>query len=92
VVTRSPSFTLGKDRRVDKNFEKAKGTVPGPGNYEIDSVAFDYKKPKFHMGTKIKLDPIERERNSVPGAGSYNPSIDFSKIKAPGYSLVGRNS
>jgi hypothetical protein len=32
----------------------------------------------YYMGIKVKLDPIERERNSVPGAGSYNPSIDFA--------------
>lgn len=43
------------------------------------------------MGSKVKLDPIERERISVPGAGSYNPLIDFAKLKAPKYSLVGRN-
>ena len=83
---------MSKDRRADKNFEKAKGTVPGPGNYELDSVAFDHKRPRFHMGVKVKLDPIERERNSVPGSGSYNPSIDFAKFKAPGYSMVGRNT
>jgi Sperm-tail PG-rich repeat len=81
---------MGQDQRADKNFEKAKGTVPGPGNYELESVAFDHKRPRFHMGTKIKLDPIEKERNSVPGPGSFNPSIDFSKSRAPGYSIVGR--
>lgn len=52
---------MSKDRRADKNFEKAKGTVPGPGNYELDSVAFDHKRPRFHMGVKVKLDPIERK-------------------------------
>jgi len=53
VGRRAPSFTMGHDKRSDKNFEKAKGTVPGPGNYEIDPVAFDHKRPRFHMGTKI---------------------------------------
>ena len=53
IGRRSPSFTMSKDTRADKNFEKAKGTVPGPGNYEIDPIAFDHKRPRFHMGTKI---------------------------------------
>ena len=82
---------MGLDKRADKNFEKAKGEVPGPGNYELESVAFDHKRPRFHMGSKIRLDPIEKERNSVPGPGTYQSS-DFPKAKAPGYSLVGRNS
>ena len=91
VGRRAPSFTMGLDKRADKNFEKAKGEVPGPGNYELTPVAFDHRRPRFHMGSKIKLDPIEKERNSVPGPGTYQSS-DFQKARAPGYSLVGRNS
>lgn len=76
VGRRAPSFTMGLDKRADKNFEKAKGEVPGPGKYELISLAFDHRRPRFHIGSKIKLDPIEKERNSVPGPGTYQSS-DF---------------
>lgn len=41
---------MGHDARADKNFERAKGEIPGPGNYDLSSVAFNHKRPRFHMG------------------------------------------
>lgn len=82
---------MGTDLRVDKNFEKAKGQVPGPGNYNIKSAAFQYDRPRFHMGIKHNVDPIQKEIQSVPGPGAHDPKISYSKTSAPGYSLKSRS-
>ena len=68
--------------------EQRKGPVdpkqnsPGPGNYAIEPMAFDSKRPRFYVGQKIK-DP--KETTVVPGAGSYNPSPENTKKKEPSY-------
>ncbi len=49
---------------------------PGPGNYNIDPVAFDAKKPRFHMGGSRSPS---KEVTKVPGAGSYNPAHESTK-------------
>ena len=61
------------------------GTSPGPGNYEIDPIAFDAKRPRFHVGQKFKEAPATT--TNVPGAGSYDPSPERTKTTLPSYSM-----
>ena len=44
---------------------------PGPGTYSHGSKAFDFDKPRFFMGEKIKP---AKETTRVPGSGTYNVS------------------
>lgn len=59
-----------------------KHNSPGPGNYALEPMAFDAKRPRFYVGQKIK-NP--KETTVVPGAGSYNPSPENIKKKEPSY-------
>jgi len=42
---------------------------PGPGAYAHRSEAFEFERPKFYMGEKIK---DAKETTKVPGAGTYD--------------------
>lgn len=57
---------------------------PGPGNYEIEPIAFEHKKPRFHVGQKIA---DRKPTTAVPGAGSYDPSPEKTKKQLPSYSM-----
>ena len=47
---KAPEFKIGTAvRKASYDARKAK-LVPGAGTYEIDSAAFNVKKPRFHMG------------------------------------------
>jgi len=43
---------------------------PGPGGYNLDSMAFS-KVPKFFLGEKLKSP---KDITNTPGAGAYDPS------------------
>jgi len=74
---------FGSETRKGPTDEK-KSFSPGPGNYAIESVAFDIKRPRFFMGQKIKdLKPT----TAVPGAGQYNPSPERTLKSLPSYSM-----
>jgi len=50
-------------------------------------MAFEYTKPKFHMGAKITHNDTEKFIQSVPGPGAHSPTVDASKNKAAVYSM-----
>ena len=59
------------------------GQSPGPGTYEQKSKAFQYKQPRFYMGTKLSpLKGLDK-----PGAGTYNPSTSQTKFQQPSFSV-----
>lgn len=67
-----PRYGFGTDKR--RGPVDGKSTLgPGPGNYNLESAAFDARNPKFHMGQR--LPPI-KDVTKTPGAGSYDPSPD----------------
>lgn len=53
-------------------------------------MAFNYVKPKFHMGSKLKNDDMIKFVHSVPGPGSHSPSMEPSRQKSPVYSMGAR--
>ena len=57
---------------------------PGPGAYQTRSCAFDFEKPKFFMGEKIK---DLKANTTVPGAGHYDPKGMAIKREMPSYSM-----
>jgi hypothetical protein len=67
------NYDVGKNSQkwgfsTDKRQERQKRNFnPGPGNYNLRSMAFSYEKPRFHMGTK--LSPLKSKH--CPGAGTY---------------------
>ena len=67
---------------VRKGPVDSKQNSPGPGNYALEPIAFDSKRPRFYVGQKIKAP---KETTVVPGAGSYNPSPENIKKKEPSY-------
>lgn len=50
-------------------------------------MAFEYSKPRFHMGAKLTHNDPEKFIHSVPGPGSHSPSSDPTKGKAAVYSM-----
>ena len=63
-----------------------KFNVPGPGNYNLDSMAFS-TRPRFYMGQKL----TDGERSlKVPGAGTYNPDFRAVTRSLPKYSMKAR--
>lgn len=50
---------------------------PGPGAYVHKTKAFEYEKPRFFMGERIK---DLKETTVVPGAGTYNPNHEHTKF------------
>lgn len=50
-------------------------------------MAFNYSKPKFHMGQKIVHNDTEKFIHSVPGPGTHSPVTNPCKSKAPTYSM-----
>lgn len=52
----------------------ANSISPGPGNYQLDSMAFN-KQHKFHMGIKLN----DADKFNTPGPGAHNP--EFNNIK-----------
>ena len=57
---------------------------PGPGAYQTKSTAFDFERPKFFMGEKLK---DLKANTTVPGAGAYNPKGAAIKREMPSYSM-----
>jgi Sperm-tail PG-rich repeat len=47
-LKKNSSWGFGTEKRHGP--ESKTHQLPGPGNYNLDSKAFDYKKPKFHLG------------------------------------------
>lgn len=79
----APTCRIGSETR--KIFDDKKMmTVPGPGNYQIKSQAFE---PGKGYGMGIRLKEAHSTRLQVPGAGSYDPSPENITKKAPGYSM-----
>lgn len=77
-----PRFGFGSDKR--RGFVNGSSALgPGPGNYNLESAAFNARNPKFHMGQKL---PPLRDNTKVPGAGSYDPSPNGLK-GGPSYSM-----
>ena len=72
---------MGSEQRKMFDDRKMK-SVPGPGNYPIKSQAFEPNKG-YAMGIKLK----EQSKLIVPGAGTYEPSPENVKQKAPGFSM-----
>lgn len=66
---------FGSETRKGPIEEAKRNGSPGPGNYNIESVAFS-KNPKFFVGEKLK--PL-KEVTATPGAGSYDPSPEKTK-------------
>lgn len=62
----------------------SRNNSPGPGNYEIDPIAFDLKKPRFYVGNKLS---DKKPTTSVPGAGTYDPSPEKTRKNLPSYSM-----
>ena len=48
IEKNNSSWGFGSEKRHGP--DKKTHELPGPGNYTLDSKAFDYKKPKFHLG------------------------------------------
>ena len=69
ILKNGPKIGFGVDKRRGTG-EGNSSLNPGPGNYNIDSVAFNNRNPRFHMGQK--LPPIKGTTDN-PGAGSYSP-------------------
>lgn len=63
--------------------ESARKNSPGPGGYNIESLAFS-TKPRFFVGEKLKT---AKEVTDTPGVGSYNPSPEKTQKKLPSYSM-----
>ena len=57
---------------------------PGPGTYTHKVKAFEIEKPRFHMGVKVR---DLKGNTTVPGAGNYDPSINYSRKNMPSYSM-----
>ena len=60
--------------------------APGPGNYNIESVAFS-SKHKFFMGQKLN---DRKDKMQVPGAGAYSPNFKYTSQSMPKYSMKAR--
>jgi len=63
--------------------ESARKNSPGPGGYNLDSMAFS-TKPRFFVGEKLKT---AKDVTNTPGVGSYNPSPEKTKKTLPSYSM-----
>jgi len=63
--------------------ESARKNSPGPGGYNLDSMAFS-TKPRFFVGEKLKA---AKDVTNTPGVGSYNPSPEKTKKTLPSYSM-----
>ena len=81
-----PKFGFGSEKRGGPNDGKS-ALNPGPGNYNIDSGAFDSRNPRFHMGQK--LPPI-KGATETPGVGSYSPSPERVMGSGPSFSIKQR--
>jgi len=63
--------------------ESARKNSPGPGGYNLESMAFS-TKPRFFVGEKLKT---AKDVTNTPGVGSYNPSPEKTKKTLPSYSM-----
>jgi hypothetical protein len=91
--TYNPNLSMTQVQGAKWGFgsEKRKGPIevamrnnsPGPGGYNIDSLAFS-KNPKFFVGEKIKA---LKETTNTPGAGTYDPSPEKTVKGQPSYSM-----
>lgn len=63
--------------------DSARKNSPGPGGYNIESVAFS-TKPRFYVGEKLKSP---KDVTNTPGVGSYEPTPEKTKKSLPSYSM-----
>mmetsp|Transcript_41262 Transcript_41262/g.62828 ORF Transcript_41262/g.62828 Transcript_41262/m.62828 type:complete len:119 (-) Transcript_41262:333-689(-) len=52
TMTQGAKWGFGSEERKGP-IDKKQSQSPGPGNYELDSVAFDTKNPRFFVGKKL---------------------------------------
>lgn len=67
-------FSLGKQ---DLRSKMPSNDVPGPGNYDLASIAIDKRGIRFG---KSKRDGLEA-KNDIPGPGFYNQELSPPKYK-----------
>lgn len=70
------NIVFGKDRR-DK-FDKLKGDMPGPGNYEISGAIEEGLKKKRGVSIKMRGQSANLPKE-MPGPGSYDLNVDLIK-------------
>lgn len=88
--SKSPAFRIGTEQR-SAGFDARKAKlVPGAGQYETKSAAFNIEKPKFHMGVRLDHDDTKKFIHSVPGPGTHSPTGVVGKSRAPVYSMGGK--
>ena len=77
----SQSAKIGTEKRIKRY---SISFAPGPGAYVTRSLAFEYEKPRFYMGTKFT--PLTKN-TIVPGAGTYDPSLSQTTVQFPKISM-----
>ena len=76
-----------KHSMMGKNYAADKTPVPGPGHYDshLQDGVKHHSGAKFSMGNEARgHDPIAREHNSKPGAGTYDHNANDKK-RGPSY-------
>lgn len=83
----SPQFKIGTGKRGTSYDARKAALVPGPGVYEVKSMAFQVEKPKFFIGQKLSFDDTKKYIHSVPGPGSHEPNAKPTKYRAAAYTM-----
>ena len=52
----APGYKMSTSQRKPTYDLRNAEMVPGTGAYTLESMAFNYVKPKFHMGVKLSYD------------------------------------
>ena len=83
VLKSDPKFGFGSEQRKGP-VDRKSAFSPGPGNYKLDPMDFNSNRAKFYIGQKL---PHLKPTTAVPGAGSYDPTIDKTIRTLPSYSM-----
>ncbi len=84
MINDAPKFGFGSAPR-EKNYFNSYHTLPGPDHYNSSNL-IGRDAPSQSMPGRRK-DLRAKSGVGVPGAGSYNPSLNYVKKNAPGYSV-----
>jgi len=80
-----PAFSMGKGSR-DHQIRKDKDMLNvGPGSYNRTFVD-KFRDPQFSFGVKLESSLVNKN-NQSPDPTKYNPSITFSKLRAPAFKI-----
>lgn len=81
--TASSAFGFGTENRNVFKDEKRVKAIPGPGNYDLKSAAFQTDKPRFHIGQKLN----DLSKMETPAPSAYSPEAKPTQKKEPSFSM-----